>query len=668
MPLLPRPSSRLERRRSIERAWERFVQDGSSPGAVREEISGSWLRARERYAIDPAMSRAPRIISPDELAERRERDPTLRLAAPILRDFASRLAHMGHVLAYFDADGVMLTMDGDQEVASAAEEIAFRPGADWSEASVGTNGPGTALAERRAIEVFASEHYVSAWQPWSCAAAPVHATGDGRPVGLVDLTGHWEVQRRDALLAAKAIARAIHERLRASVSVREEVVRYAFRSAHESGDALVAVDACGRVLAANDAAARQRLLETGALPRDLRELVAGVLRASPRATGDADLRLTDPDGNVVSATPLRHEDATVGALVRVSPPSPVARAARSPRPARAAARYDFGLILGDSEPLRAAVALARTAARTRLPVVLSGESGTGKELFAHAIHAASARAAGPFLAVNCGSIPAPLVEAELFGYEAGTFTGGQRDGKPGRFEDADGGTLFLDEVSELSPQAQTALLRVLQEREVVRVGGGRPRPVEVRVIAATNKPLEDEVRERRFRRDLYYRLGVILVSIPPLRDRGDDLALLAARFLVEAEVEVGRSGLALTDDALGALRGHPWPGNVRELRNVLLRAAATAPRSRIEARDLLLELAPPWPQPAVPAPAARSAPGTPSAPATLREARLDSERDLLVAALEACGWNMVQAARRLGVSRATLYRKMSACGLSRGGA
>ena len=386
---------------------------------------------------------------------------------------------MGHVLAYFDADGVMLTIDGDQEVASAAEEIAFRPGADWSEASVGTNGPGTALAERRAIEVFASEHYVSAWQPWSCAAAPVLATGDGRPVGLVDLTGHWEVQRRDALLAAKAIARAIHERLRASVSVREEVVRYAFRSAHESGDALVAVDACGRVLAANDAAARQRLLETGALPRDLRELVAGVLRASPRATGDADVRLTDPDGNVVSATPLRHEDATVGALVRVRrrlrSPAPRGPPAR-PAPPRATSSRS---ILGDSEPLRAAVELARTAARTP-PVVLYGESGTGKELFAQAIHSASDRRGERFVAVNCGSIPAQLVEAELFGYESGTFTGARREGNPGRFEDANRGTLFLDEVSELPLQAQTALLRVLQEREVVRLGGspaarGRPR-------------------------------------------------------------------------------------------------------------------------------------------------------------------------------------------------
>jgi transcriptional regulator with PAS, ATPase and Fis domain len=258
------------------------------------------------------------------------------------------------------------------------------------------------------------------------------------------------------------------------------------------------------------------------------------------------------------------------------------------------------------------------------------------------------------VAVNCGSIPAQLVEAELFGYEAGTFTGARREGNPGKFEDANGGTLFLDEVSELPTQAQTALLRVLQEKEVVRLGGSSPRRVDVRVVAATNKPLEDEIRARRFRQDRY-RLNVFPITVPPLRERGDDILLLAQAFLVEAETEVNRRDLELAPDAIAAIRAHDWPGNVRELKNVLLRASATAPNPRIRAEDLVLDLGPP--DPAATAAARASGP--------LREVVLESKRDALVAALDACGWNFARAAETLGVSRMTLYRRLRKCGVTR---
>jgi propionate catabolism operon transcriptional regulator len=204
----------------------------------------------------------------------------------------------------------------------------------------------------------------------------------------------------------------------------------------------------------------------------------------------------------------------VGAIVRIAASPGATRSSRTR--ARPSARYDLGRILGRSDPIQRVIDLARTAARNELAVILFGESGTGKELFAQAIHSASGRRGGPFVAVNCGSIPAQLVEAELFGYESGTFTGARREGNPGKFEDADGGTLLLDEVSELPPQAQTALLRVLQEKEVVRLGGSLPRRVDVRIVAATNKPLEEEIAAGRFRRDLHYRLNVLSIAVPPL--------------------------------------------------------------------------------------------------------------------------------------------------------
>jgi transcriptional regulator of acetoin/glycerol metabolism len=664
MRLLGTPLTRLERRRTVDRAWKLYVQDGVSPSGISDEISASWRRARESHQIDPGISRPTRILSPDALAERCERDEVLGLARPILRDFAARLALSGHVLAYFDGDGWMLSMDGDGRVVERVQEINFCPGANWAEASAGTNGPGTALASAKPVEVFASEHFVAAWQLWSCAAAPVFAPGQAAPIGLIDITGGWEVQRRQAILVAKAIARAVQERLRAAVAIRDEVVKYAFRAAHESGDALVALDARGEVIAANDAAHRRQILDAGSLPPSMRVAFAGALRSG----AGAEVRVEPPNGPAFVTSPVEYEGARVGAIVRVPATSSVPRASRAR--ARPSARYDLGNILGRSEPLQRVLELARRAARNDLPVIVSGESGTGKELFAQAIHAASGRQGGPFVAVNCGSIPAQLVEAELFGYEAGTFTGARREGNPGRFEDADGGTLFLDEVSELPPQAQTALLRVLQEKEVVRLGGSTPRPVDVRVVAATNKPLGEEIAAQRFRRDLHYRLNVLSIVVPPLRDRGSDIELLAHVFLAEAEREVRRRGLTLLDDAIAALRAHPWPGNVRELRNAILRAAANAPRLQISAADLSLEavsLEAGAPVELL-APAAQDrAPGrgVMPAPVTFRETVRASERGALMAALDACAWNFARSAQQLGISRMTLYRRLERCGISR---
>jgi transcriptional regulator with PAS, ATPase and Fis domain len=465
-------------------------------------------------------------------------------------------------------------------------------------------------------------------------------------VGVIDITGPWEVHRRQALPLTKAIARAIEERIAAAASVRDEVVRHALRMAQEKGDALVAVDVRGRVIAANDAAARRRVVEARALAPKVREALVAT-RSWPTVGAEGELRLPLEEGGAVVLSVVRHAGAPVGAVLRVLASSEGAPRAR-PRQ-RTATRYDLESILGRSAPIRRCIEQARSAAANELPVVLTGESGTGKELVAQAIHAASGRRGGPFVAVNCASIPEQLVEAELFGYEAGTFTGAVREGKPGRFEDASGGTLFLDELSELPLPAQGALLRVLQEREVVRLGGSTARPVDVRVVAATNRPLEARVQSSLFRRDLYYRLDVLPIAVPSLRERGGDVVLLAESFLAAAEAEVGRAGLTLAVGAVEALRAHHWPGNVRELRNVILRAAATAPGTELRAADLVLERFAPEPgQPS-------EAPPPPAARPAQRPARKVDRSDL-VEAIEACEGNFTRAARHLGISRMTLYR------------
>ena len=392
MRLYGTPTTRLERRRVVDRAWQLF-QDGVAPAGISEDISDSWRRARDAYRIDPGIERPARVLSPDALAERCERDEALGLAAPILRDFAARLALSGHVLAYLDGDGWMLTIDGDRRVVELVEEINFRPGANWAEDSAGTNGPGTALAAGKPVEVFASEHFVAALQRWSCAAAPVRTPGEATPVGLVDITGPWEVQRRQAILVAKAVARAVEERLRAAVTIRDEVVKYAFRAAHDSGDALVAVDARGKVVAANDAATRRRILEAGALPPSIRAALTAALRGG-RSRSGGELHLEPPNGPAFVTSPVEYDGTWVGAIVRV--PAPAQGGAARPR-GRAPPRPRGTTWAGSWGGRRrsSAPSISRGPPHgTSSPVILSGESGTGKELFAHAIHSASGRRAG----------------------------------------------------------------------------------------------------------------------------------------------------------------------------------------------------------------------------------------------------------------------------------
>jgi transcriptional regulator of acetoin/glycerol metabolism len=661
-------SSRFEQRSRIERIWERYVQGDLEPTGLRDEIAQSWRRARDSYRLDPALTYPRHLLSPEALVEMRRRDEVLELALPILHNFEGQLS--SHVVAYMDRDGWLLFVGGDEDIHAQVDKIHFRPGVNWSEEFAGTNGPGTALASGSPVEVFACEHFVSAWQPWFCAAAPILAPGDSAPVGVVDVTGPWHKQSGQAMNVAQVIVRAIQQRLGAIQNFRDEVVRHALRAAREAGDALVAVDARGRVIATNDAASRRAILKGGAIPAEVREALADFLEGSPPgAEGETTFALRD--GPALIASAVLHCGSTVGAILRVPGRRRERPVRGGPRPST---RYDFSCILGRSVALRGAVAQGSIAASNGLPVVLYGESGTGKELFAQAIHAASGLG-GPFIAVNCGSIPAALVEAELFGYEAGSFTGARRGGSPGRFEDADGGTLFLDEVSELPPPAQTALLRLLQEKEVVRLGGSTPRRVEVRVIAATNKPLDEELRAKRFRHDLYYRLNVLPISLPPLRDRGDDVCELGQVILDEAAQELGRGDLTLTSDALDALRAYRWPGNVRELRNVILRAAATAVSPRIKAEDLHFDdsVEPSEAVVAQPCAAAADCVGastegetaTGAATGTLRETVLASERARLVEALRACEWNFVRTAKHLGISRSTLYRLLHKYELSR---
>jgi len=322
------------------------------------------------------------------------------------------------------------------------------------------------------------------------------------------------------------------------------------------------------------------------------------------------------------------------------------RALRDAAQRREGAHEGGGMVAADPRSLAVREQLGKVA-RTDATVLLMGESGTGKEVAAQLVHRESKRAQGPFVAVNCAALSDTLLESEMFGHEKGAFTGATAQ-RRGRFELADGGTLFLDEVAELKPSLQAKLLRVLQEHELERVGGTRKIVVDVRLVAATNRDLEAEMREGRFREDLYHRLAVFPIWLPPLRERPGDIAPLAEALLTRLGTQLGRPGLTITDAAMGLLEGRRWPGNVRELGNVLERAAILAEGERIDVADLQVG----------------ERPGGAASSAVLTGTLKDIEREAIRAALRATDGHRKKAAERLGIGLRTLYDKLKEYGLS----
>jgi DNA-binding NtrC family response regulator len=323
----------------------------------------------------------------------------------------------------------------------------------------------------------------------------------------------------------------------------------------------------------------------------------------------------------------------------------------------------FDEIVGSSPDFRAALAIAAKAARARVPVLVEGESGVGKEVVADAIHAASPRSKKPMVTVNCGAIPANLVESELFGHEKGAFTGAF-ERKIGKFADADGGTILLDEIGEMPLETQVKLLRVLQSGEIQPIGARHAREVDVRVIAATNKKLLEEVEAGRFREDLYYRLNVVQVTIPPLRERLGDVPALARHLLARIAQQPGLRPLGITDDALALLVQYDWPGNVRQLQNALFRAAVLCEGAALTRAD--------FPQIAALGDRRTGTIGSASASAggitlfrpdgNLRPLE-DIEADVIRLAIGHYRGRMTEVARRLGIGRSTLYRKLGELGI-----
>jgi len=645
-------------------AWERLLSGDCAPSCkVRALIGDSWRRCADG-GIDAIRGEAPMATEGDAVAEAARSSADLLEAAR--RSFASLgalLEGTGAMLVLADQDGVLIDAIGDKRTLFDGMDIHLGIGGKWTEEAAGTNGIGTALFTGEPIFVHAAEHFCAGIKGWTCAGAPIRDPLDGRIVGVIDLSGREGIFRPHNTALVAAAAREIEKALAEQQNAERARLLEAFiasASNYRRTDGLMILDRRSRpVYCANIPCE-----VSGRFP--VRACAAHV--PSPTdATGFLDdlTRALPPDMRGAHLTPLKLDGALRGAALVLPAARRSATASRRDPVAEAAAA-----IIGESAAIREAVDVAvRVARSNEAPTVLiEGETGVGKELFARL--AGSTRPAERYVAVNCGGITRELFGAELFGHVGGAFTGASREGKAGVFELAHGGVLTLDEIGELPLDIQPFLLRVLEDRAVQRIGDSRPRPVDVRLIASTNRDLKAEVGAGRFRRDLYYRIGAVSIRIPPLREREGDALLLLEHFNACAAERAGRSPLAFAPAVLDILAAYAWPGNVREVKNLVERLHVLARDGRVAPGDLPPEMRGPGADAAAPstpaaAPAASAAPAAAAPPGRPAVSLDEAELAALRAALEAEQGNLTRVARLLGISRPTLYRKLDHFGIRR---
>jgi transcriptional regulator of acetoin/glycerol metabolism len=598
-------------------------------------ITRSWRRCLDQHRLDPASRRAPDVLEHPRLKDHRAPlEHIIAVARWQMNSLHQQVGRDGHVVLLTDARGVAI-----DSVFNDAEQAEFQRsglwlGSVWSEETEGTNGVGTCLVERRHVTIRRDEHFRGKHVGLTCSASPIFDS-KGELLAVLNLSSVRPETSLQQHYQAMALTNLSARLIESCFFLGDDPHRYLLRFHPEAGfvgllgEGLLSFDEQARICSVNQAA-----LDLLGVSREqwIGQPLASLLETPIEQV------LSQASAQPSVCWPMRLQD---GRLFYGQLRAPLRTA---PLVIPAAPKVNDLRVCLEDPRLQRGFARALRVLERDVPVFLQGETGTGKEAFAAALHRASARANQPFVAINCAAIPESLIESELFGYRGGSFTGARKDGMVGKLEQADGGILFLDEIADMPLALQTRLLRVLEERQVVPLGGASARPLDVRLISASHQDLQACVADGRFREDLFYRVGGFAVQLPPLRERSDKGSLLDLLLREEAK----GAQVQLEPGVRERLLSHPWPGNVRQLRTCLRTLVALAWEGRITLDDVE-ELLPTQPI------------DSPENPLHL------SEKQTLLSLIEAEHWHIARVADRLGISRNTLYRKLRHHGIARPG-
>ncbi|WIL45027.1 sigma-54-dependent Fis family transcriptional regulator [Bacillus bombysepticus] len=520
--------------------WKKFVNEGVlDSNRINQRISESWHRCKQAN-VNPHMNKGQKILSSNIFQEQKKKSEIfLDIALPQIQNMRKTIDELQMMALLIDPDGYVLSLSGNKQTLKRAKHINFIEGVKWTESAVGTNAIGTALEIEEAIMISGTEHYTVASHSWSCAAAPIH-NDDGKLIGVLDFSCPIEFSHPYMLGMVTSIAHAIERECSIRVHQNELHLIHRFLDVIDSDEQVVICNHRDVIISASKSV-RERINNWSRMK--LEELMHHGLETKLEIPVYSNERMI---GKCMYLKENKQMN-TYSALTFIK-------------------GITFSGVTGTSRAFQHTLEEIKLVSPTDASVYVCGETGVGKEYVARAIHENSPRKDGPFIAVNCGSLPKELMESELFGYAEGAFTGARRQGYKGKFEQANGGTLFLDEIGEVPPEMQVALLRVLQERTITPIGSSKLVPVNIRIITATHKDLLRLVEEGKFRQDLYYRLHVYPLYVPSLIERKEDIPYFIQHFCERKNWNV-----VFPKSIYNQFLQHTWPGNIRELVNVLER-------------------------------------------------------------------------------------------------
>jgi len=633
-------------------AWnDYFVLKKNDVVGVRDIIMESWIRSRNKNIN----IYNKQIKETDEEQQKKSIDKNynfIDIARPYLLDLFKIIQESGYMINLIDKDGFIL----DSIISPSIEEDNNIVVLNLSEDRVGTNAMGTCLYLDKPLQTWGEENCYTGFHGFTTSAAPIHDKNH-KLIGCIGITGYADQLSLHTLGMVTAVAYAIENQIRLSSSydVNTLVQTYTSIVNHVVSDGIIVIDINKNITAMNKTSENMFTInEADVIGKNIYEVFPVKIDFDKYLDKTKDLYNKEVMIQVknktnkydVSITNLKNDKLkTTGLIIIIK--ELISNTSNIRNNIKRNNLYSFDDIIGKSDTLKETIELAKIASKGNSNILLMGESGTGKELFAQSIHNNSSRRDKPFIAVNCGALPLNLAESELFGYEGGSFTGSKKEGSAGKFELADGGTIFLDEIGEMPLSIQASLLRVIQNKEVIRIGSSKIKLVDVTIIAATNKNLFESVKNKTFREDLFYRIHVFTINLPPLRERKDDILYLINDFIHKYNLKFGIQIEGVTNEALKMLINYNWYGNVRELENVIERAVQIAQRKLINIKDLPMYL-----QLSV----KNSITDNNYNGLNLLETK---EYNTIIDIIKSNEGNVKASCEKLGIGRATLYRKLS---------